>query len=128
MFMSSHILAEVARLADRIGIIHKGKLLREMEVAGMERERRRRLLVRARDIETARKTLSDAGYPGEFLPGGSLALDQAAAIARPDNIASLLVQGGTPPTELFEVRSTVSSAVGKKTLDGNCRTAILISR
>ena len=101
VFMSSHILAEVARLADRIGIIHKGKLLREMEVAGMERERRRRLLVRARDIETARKTLSDAGYPGEFLPGGSLALDQAAALARPDDIASLLVQGGTPPTELL---------------------------
>ena len=101
VFMSSHILAEVARLANRIGIIHKGKLLREMEVAGMERERRRRLLVRARDIETARKTLSDAGYPGEFLPGGSLALDQAAALARPDDIASLLVQGGTPPTELL---------------------------
>jgi ABC-2 type transport system ATP-binding protein len=101
VFMSSHILAEVARLANRIGIIHAGRLLREMDESGLEHERRRRLLLRARDIETARKILSDAGYPGEILPGGSLALDQAAALAHPDEIASLLVQGGTPPTELL---------------------------
>jgi ABC-2 type transport system ATP-binding protein len=101
VFMSSHILAEVARLANRIGIIHEGRLLREMDVAGLERDRRRRLLVRARDIEAARQVLSSAAYPGEILPGGSLALDQAVAIERPDDIASLLVQGGTPPTQLL---------------------------
>jgi ABC-2 type transport system ATP-binding protein len=30
-----------------------------------------------------------------------LALNQAAALERPDEISSLLVQGGTPPTELL---------------------------
>jgi ABC-2 type transport system ATP-binding protein len=101
VFMSSHILAEVARLADRIGIIHAGRLLREMDVAGLEHDRRRRLLVRARNIEAARQVLSAAGYPGESLAGGILALEQPAALDRPDEIASLLVQGGTPPTELL---------------------------
>ena len=101
VFMSSHILAEVARLANRIGIIHAGRLLREMDVAGLESERRRRLLVRARNIEAARQVLSDAGYPSESQADGRLSLDQAAALERPDDIASLLVQAGTPPTELL---------------------------
>jgi ABC-2 type transport system ATP-binding protein len=31
VFMSSHILAEVAHLADRIGIVHEGRLLQELD-------------------------------------------------------------------------------------------------
>jgi len=100
VFMSSHILAEVARLADRIGIIHKGRLLREMDLAGLEHERRRRLLVRARNPEAARQVLAGAGYPAESLADGRLALDQPAALERPDEIATMLVQGGNAPTEL----------------------------
>jgi len=46
--MSSHILAEVARLAKRIGIIHKGRLLQELDIDELERNRRRRLLLRTR--------------------------------------------------------------------------------
>jgi ABC-2 type transport system ATP-binding protein len=101
VFMSSHILAEVSRLANRIGIIHEGRLLQEMDVAGLERNRRRRLLVRARDIETARRVLSTAGYPGEIHPDGILELNQKPAIERPDDIASLLVRAKTPPTQLL---------------------------
>jgi len=101
VFMSSHILAEVARLADRIGIIHAGKLLREMDMAGLERERRRRLVVRVRDREAARQALAAAGFQAEELADGSLALGQAGAIERPDDIASALVRGGTPPLQLL---------------------------
>ena len=32
VFMSSHILAEVAQLADRIGIIHEGPLLEDLDI------------------------------------------------------------------------------------------------
>lgn len=100
VFMSSHILAEVSRLADRIGIIHAGKLLREMDIAGLEQERRRRLLVRCRNTEAAREFLSAAGYPAELLAEGMLGLDQPAALEHPENIASLLVGAGMPPTLL----------------------------
>ena len=101
VFMSSHILAEVARLADRVGIIHAGRLLREMDAAGLERERRRRLLVRARNLEGARQVLSAVGYAGEIRAGATLVLEQAAALERPDEIATRLVQAGVPPTELL---------------------------
>lgn len=101
VFMSSHILAEVSRLAKRIGIIHEGRLLQEMDISEMERNRRRRLLVGARDIETAQRALSAAGYPGEIRPDGVLELKQIPAIEHPDNIAELLVQARTPPTQLL---------------------------
>ena len=100
VFMSSHILAEVSRLARRIGIIHEGHLLQELDVDEMERNRRRRLLVRARDVEAARRALAFAGQPAEIQPDGSLALAQVSSVERPDDIAGLLVQAGAPPTQL----------------------------
>jgi ABC-2 type transport system ATP-binding protein len=101
VFMSSHILAEVSRLAGRVGIIHQGRLLQELDVDELERSRRRRLLLRVRDLEAARQALASAGYAVEILPDGLLQLNQPACIERPDDIASLLVRAGVPPTQLL---------------------------
>ncbi len=98
--MSSHILAEVARLAGRIGIIHQGRLLQELNIDELEQNRKRRLLLRARETEPAQRALLAAGQPAEILPDGSIELNSAAAIERPDEINSLLVKAGTPPTQL----------------------------
>jgi ABC-2 type transport system ATP-binding protein len=100
VFMSSHILAEVARLAKRIGIIHKGRLLQELDIDELERNRRRRLLLRTRDIEAARLALIQAGRTAEIIQDGTLELKDTSSIERPDDIASLLVKAGTPPTHL----------------------------
>jgi ABC-2 type transport system ATP-binding protein len=100
VFMSSHILAEVARLARRIGIIHEGRLLQEMEVDELERNRRKRLVLRTRDLQAARQVLTAAGHPVELLEEGSLQLEDAASINHPEEIARLLVMAGEPPTEL----------------------------
>jgi ABC-2 type transport system ATP-binding protein len=100
VFMSSHILAEVTRLAQRIGIIHQGHLLQELEVDELEQKRHRRLLLRARDIERARLALTTAGYPAEIVREGVIQLKDAASIGHPDDIARLLVQAGVPPTHL----------------------------
>lgn len=101
VFMSSHILAEVSRLAQRIGIIHEGRLLQELNVDELERNRRRRLLLRARNIEAARLALAGAGRPAEIIQEDTLELKNTASIERPDDVASLLVQAGTPPTQLI---------------------------
>jgi ABC-2 type transport system ATP-binding protein len=100
VFMSSHILAEVSRLANRIGIIHEGHLLQEMAVNDLEKNRRRCLLVRVRDPGTARAALAAAGHLVETVEDGSLELRNQAALDHPDEIASLLVQAKTPPTHL----------------------------
>jgi ABC-2 type transport system ATP-binding protein len=101
IFMSSHILAEVSRLAGRIGIIHQGKLLQELNTDELERNRKRRLLLRVRDIESAHRTLIAAGLPAEILQDGTIELNHASSIERPDDINQLLVNSGTPPTRLM---------------------------
>jgi ABC-2 type transport system ATP-binding protein len=101
VFMSSHILAEVSRLAGRIGIIHKGHLLQELSTDELERNRRRRLLIRARDVESAHRALITAGQPAEILQDGSIELKNPSSIERPDDINCLLVKAGTPPTQLL---------------------------
>jgi ABC-2 type transport system ATP-binding protein len=101
IFMSSHILAEVARMAHRIGIIHQGRLLQELDVDQLERNRRRRLVVRARNMELARAALLAAGHTLESPENGSIALIDTAAIENPDAVASLLVQAKAPPTRLL---------------------------
>jgi ABC-2 type transport system ATP-binding protein len=100
VFMSSHILAEVTRLARRIGIIHHGHLLQELEIDELEQQRRRRLLLGARDIQAARLALAGAGYPAQIVRDGLIQLKDAASISQPDHVASLLVQAGAPPTQL----------------------------
>lgn len=100
VFLSSHILGEVARLADRIGIIHRGRLLQELDVAELERQRRRRLVVRTRDPQAAQAMLRAAGSPAEILEDGTLVLQEEEALARPDELATRLVRAGHPPTHL----------------------------
>jgi ABC-2 type transport system ATP-binding protein len=101
VFMSSHILAEVSRLAKRIGIIHDGHLLQEMNIDELERNRRKRLLVRVRDPGSACATLNAAGHPAKVSPDGVIELTDPAALDFPDQISSLLVQTNQPPTQLF---------------------------
>ena len=101
VFMSSHILAEVSRLAGRIGIIHKGQLLQELNTDELERNRRRRLLLRVREVESAFRVLIAADQPAKILQDGSIELKNASSVEHPDDINRLLVNAGTPPTQLM---------------------------
>jgi ABC-2 type transport system ATP-binding protein len=99
--MSSHILAEVDRLATRIGIIHNGRLVEELDRGELERRRRRRLVVDARDRVKAAAALGAAGYEvaaaGE---DGPLEIRDERAIDAPDEVARILVAAGAPPIRL----------------------------
>ena len=101
VFMSSHILPEVDRLAPRIGIIHKGRLIEELDAQRLEETRSLRLAVGARNLEAARIALSQAGFAVDVKEGGStIFLGEARAIDAPDEVAAVLVNAGTPPTRL----------------------------
>lgn len=100
VFMSSHILAEVSRLAQRIGIIHHGRLIQELDVNELEQNRIRRLLIRTRDNQAARDVLVAAGISATITLDGAIEVKEAAAIERPDEIATHLVNAGHSPTML----------------------------
>ena len=99
VFMSSHILTEVDRLATRIGIIHNGHLLEELDAEGLEALRMRRLIVQAHDLEAARAALMQAGYVVRVAEG-TLILSESRAITAPEIVATALVNAGAPPTRL----------------------------
>ena len=61
VFMSSHILAEVDRLATRIGIVHHGRLIEELDSEALEAHRDRRLEIGARDLDAAERALRADG-------------------------------------------------------------------
>ena len=111
VFMSSHILAEVDRLATRIGIVHRGQLIEELDAAALARHRDRRLEVGARDLAAARRALVGAGLApaAGTLEDGTpiLELREAGALDAPEEVARLLVEAGIPPTRLAVTRETL---------------------
>jgi ABC-2 type transport system ATP-binding protein len=99
IFMSSHILTEVDRLATRIGIIHRGRLIEELDTDALEKLRSKRLEIRARNLEAAQNCLQNAGY--KFASNHeAILIEDPRAIERPDEIAKILVNAGAPPTRL----------------------------
>lgn len=100
VFISSHMLGEVARLVTRIGIIHQGRLIEELDAEQLEQNRRQWLVVDARDREAARATLTSAGFVVDTSRDGTLTLPDAHASAHPDDIAERLVRAGAALTRL----------------------------
>jgi ABC-type multidrug transport system ATPase subunit len=62
IFMSSHILAEVAHLADRIGIIHDGRVLEELDRNELAAKARAFVRVGVSDVARAETLLREAGF------------------------------------------------------------------
>jgi ABC-2 type transport system ATP-binding protein len=111
VFMSSHILGEVDRIATRIGIVHQGRLIEELDSAALERHRDRRLEVGARDVEAARRTLLAAGLEPILRAiddqDPRLEVRDRRALEAPDEVAALLAAAGVPPTHLAIARETL---------------------
>ena len=103
VLLSSHLLGEVARVATRIGILHEGRLIEELDSTTLEASTRTRL---------------EVGEPGPQ-PGGrrscvppDSSVQQSAvdtlvlegrAVGHPEEVATALVEGGEPPTRLAVV-------------------------
>lgn len=107
IFLASHMLGEVARIATRFGVMHQGRLLEELSAADMERQRARWLLVDARDRAGARAMLRSTGLVVEEITGkessevaGALCISDPHTIAHPEEVARRLVEQGIDLTRL----------------------------
>ncbi len=99
VLLSSHLLGEVARTADRIGVLHQGRLVDEFDAADLAVRVHRRLEVDARDTRLAADVLRAAGMTPAVSDDG-LVLDDPATVAHPEQVATALVRAGVPPTRL----------------------------
>jgi ABC-2 type transport system ATP-binding protein len=100
VFMSTHVITEVARLADRVGVIHAGRLVTQL--SGDRLGSGDRLVVGLRSADLAARaaaTLTAAGIDS-LIEGTTLWTSSAQAIANPDLVAVRLVEVGCAPTRL----------------------------
>lgn len=101
VFMSSHILTEVDRLATRIGIIHRGRLLEELAPGTLSDAGKLRVQVRPEKLALAVEALGAAGLHAMVdAESASLALNDSQALSAPEQVATLLVHAGAPPISL----------------------------
>jgi len=100
IFISSHILGEISRLATRIGIIHEGVMIRESEVGQLKNSRYRALHVNTTDNRKAFELLTQQGYVPAWLPDENLELKDEAAISQPQTISALLASKQLPPIKI----------------------------
>ncbi len=100
VFMSA-ISWRRSRSGTRIGIIHKGHLLQEFDIAELEKNRQRRLLVKTRDNPLAVQILQASGKTTCLPFNGSIVLTDESSLNHPDEVNQILVQAGVSPTRLY---------------------------
>jgi len=100
IFISSHILGEISRFSTRIGIIHEGKLIQEVDTRQLDKLCRKHLLINARDAQIARSILIQRGFNASKTKDGIIEILDEDAIRKPETIATLMVNAGCPPTLL----------------------------
>lgn len=100
IFLSSHILSEISKLATRIGIVHQGKLIKELNTNLLEQQIIKKLCINTTDNQHAFETLVGKGLSGSINNNGWIEMTDVQAISYPETIASLLVNSGFPPKML----------------------------
>jgi ABC-2 type transport system ATP-binding protein len=117
VFMSSHILGEVDLLANRIGIVHRGHLVEELDSTALEQRRDRRLEIESRDLDVAESALRMAGLTPQRRGRERLELRDPMALESPERVAQILVSAGTPPTHLAIARESLEEHFMRLTSD-----------
>ncbi|HEX5023917.1 MAG TPA: ATP-binding cassette domain-containing protein, partial [Agriterribacter sp.] len=101
IFLSSHILGEISKLAHRIGIIHRGRLVKELTAHELSAQLIKKIIVHTTDNAKAMTHLSTAGYQIQINEEGQIEIHDERAIASPQHISTLLVEAGVAPMKLY---------------------------
>jgi ABC-2 type transport system ATP-binding protein len=109
IFISSHILAEISRFSTRIGIIHNGKLIQEINTPQLEQLCQKRLKINTRNNNLARSVLHQAGIIARDTADNMLEIQNEAIINTPESIATLLVNNQVSPSLLNVVEEDLES-------------------
>jgi ABC-2 type transport system ATP-binding protein len=120
VFMSSHILAEVAHLADRVGIVHEGRLVEELDYEELREESRVFLEVGVSDSQAAEKALAGLGLTGVSRHDGGV-LRVADKAVKAEEVARVLVEAGVGLSRLVPVEEDLEARFMRLTGEGEER-------
>ena len=106
VIVSSHILDELAKVADSFGIISNGRLIDEFTKEELNQRCGTHILLKTGDTETTQKVLSDNGiHSYEVLENGSFRINED--IDDTSKLIAALVGAGVAVYELAAVQSTL---------------------
>ena len=117
VFLSSHLLAEVEQLCDRVGVLDRGRLVVQSQLSDLQQPTGR-VVVHTPDPSHAVAFLS--GVPGAEVVGRD---GQRLVVTHPDpaRLNALLVGNGVRVRELAEQRRSLEEAVLEATGPGSDR-------
>jgi ABC-2 type transport system ATP-binding protein len=97
IFLSSHILSEISKVATRIGIVHKGRLIKEISSSELEQQIIKKLYINTNDNSKALIVIKNHGYNAKINLDNIIEMNDLNTIQQPDIISTLLVNSGIPP-------------------------------
>jgi len=100
IFLSSHILGEISKVADRIGIIHGGKLIKEVTIQELEHQLIKKIIIQTNDNKKAAEELQSKAHHVTIVDD-TIELTNREALSHPEDISMLLANVGVPPKQLF---------------------------
>jgi ABC-2 type transport system ATP-binding protein len=115
ILVSSHRLDEISRLATNIAIVHQGKLIKEVDGKGFDRELKKTLVIGGKKRDAMMSIISKAGYEVENINGSPidcmpvLLIKDRNALEDPESIVALLVNAGYPPNLVKVEREDLES-------------------
>lgn len=101
ILISSHLLSELAKTTTTIGIIHEGRLVKQINTEQLQTERLKQLLIDSPKQFLLRKALKNMNVQEREREDGSFTLTDQLAIERPERIAQQLVQLDVPLSKLL---------------------------
>lgn len=108
IFVSSHLLDEISRVASRFGIVHHGKLIREVQSDELDKELYKTLVIRPGNIDLCATLLDSLGY--EFSKGhNELRLNAPIGLDDPEQLAKLIIENGAGMKEFFFERENLET-------------------
>ena len=106
VIVSSHILDELAKVADSFGIINEGKLIDEFTSDELNERCSKYTLIKAGDVKKAQKVLSDSGISKyEIAENGDIRVNEE--IEDTSKLIAALVGAGVPLYEFAFVQGTL---------------------
>jgi ABC-2 type transport system ATP-binding protein len=109
VFISSHILGEISKFTSRIGIIHEGELIQELNTNKLEELCQKRLILETSNNNKAIELLIANDFESEQLVESQIAISSNNAIVKPSLVANLIVSNGLELNSLHIVEEDLES-------------------
>jgi len=100
VFLSSHILGEISKIANRISIIHQGKIIKDLNADELSDQLIKKVLIRTGDNAKALHYLQH-NHQAILNENDEIELTDQQSITRPEQITQLLVEKGLPPKQVY---------------------------